>query len=156
MGQDPGLQLAQFRARLEPELVTHVPPAVAVGLQRLGLPPAAVEREHELAAYALAHRVVAHQRLELSDHLCVAAERQVCVDALLEGDHAQLVEPRDLLLGERLVGEVRQRWAAPQRQPLAQPLRRTIRLARGERALTGTHARSNRCTSTSSGPTCST
>ena len=139
MGEDPRLQLAQLWAGLEPQLVAHVSSAVAVGLQRLGLPPAAIEREHELAAYALAHRVVAHERLELADHLRVAAERQVCVDALFERDQAQLVEPRDLLLGERLVGEVRQRWAAPQREPLTQPLRRAIRLARGERALTGTH-----------------
>ena len=139
VGEDLGLELAQLRARLEPQLVAHLPSAVAVGLQRLGLPPAAVEREHELAAYALAQRVLAHERLELADHLRVAAERQVCVDALLDGDQAQLVEPRDLLLGERLVGEVRQRRAAPQRQPLAQPLRRAIRLARGERALAGVH-----------------
>ena len=153
VGEDLGLELAQLRAGLEPELVAHVPSAVAVDLQRLGLPPAAVEREHELAAYALAQRVLAHERLELADHLCVAAEREVCVDALLEGDQAQLLEPRDLLLGERLVVEVRQRRAAPQRQRLgaaAAPAR--SRFARGERALAGAHrAARSAATSTSSG-----
>ena len=52
-----------------------------VGLERLGLAAAAVQREHQLAAQVLAQRVLSHQRLELADELGVAAEREVGLDA---------------------------------------------------------------------------
>ena len=60
------------------------------------------------------------ERLELGDELCVAPEREVRLDALLERDGAQLLEPRDLRLRERLVEEVGERGAAPERERLAQ------------------------------------
>jgi hypothetical protein len=132
LGQDPGLELAQLRARLKAQVLAHAAARVAVGLERLGLPAAAVQREHELSSKALAERVLADEPIEFAGDLPVAPERQVGVHALLEGDEAQLVEPRDLLPCKRLVGEVRQRRAPPQRQPLAQPARRAIGLARGE------------------------
>ena len=50
----------------------------------------------------------------------MAAEREIGVDALLERDGAELLEARDLGLGERLVEEVRERGAAPERERLAE------------------------------------
>jgi hypothetical protein len=46
----------------------------------------------------------------------VAAEREVGLDPLLERGEAEFLEPSDLGLRERLVGEVRERVAAPQVQ----------------------------------------
>ena len=45
-------------------------------------------------------------------------QRQICVDALLEGHAAELIQPCDLALGERLIGNVGQRRPAPQREAL--------------------------------------
>ena len=56
LNQDRLLQPAQCGARLDPELVERGPRA-AVGLERFRLPARAVEREHQLAAQALAVRV---------------------------------------------------------------------------------------------------
>ena len=56
------------------------------------------------------------ERLELADELGVASRGEVVVDALLEAGEAQLLQPRDLGLGEALVGEVGKRRAAPERE----------------------------------------
>ena len=56
--------------------------------------------------------------LELGDELRVTSEREIRLDPLLERDGAQLLEPRDLGLGERLVEEVRERRPAPERECL--------------------------------------
>jgi hypothetical protein len=68
--------------------------------------------------------VLGRDRLQLADQVGVAAARQVGVDALLERGEPQLVQPCDLGLRERLVGEVGERRAAPQRERLAQLLGR--------------------------------
>ncbi len=60
------------------------------------------------------------EALELGDELGVAAEGEVGVDPLLEHDRAELLEPRDLVLRERLVQEVGERGAAPERESVAE------------------------------------
>src|SRR5262249_56843039 len=91
--------------------------------ERLGLPPGAVEREHQLPAEALTQRVPSHEPLELADELRVAAELEIGVDPLLEREYAQLLEARDLICRERFVREVRKRRAAPEAERLVQRLR---------------------------------
>ena len=113
--------------------------ALAKRLQRLGLAPAAIEREHPLTAQALAQRVLGHERLELGHQIGVAAERQVGVDAPLQRHRAPLLEPGDLGLRERLVRDVGQRGPAPQRQGLAQPRRRVAGSVERERLPTVVH-----------------
>ena len=66
----------------------------------------------------LPQRVLSHERLELADQLGVAAELELGRDALLERAEAQLLEPGDLRLGERLVRELRECRPAPERQCL--------------------------------------
>ena len=61
--EDRPLERAQPLARLDPELVDERAARVLVGLQRVGLAVAAVEREHQLAAQPLAVRVLGDQRL---------------------------------------------------------------------------------------------
>src|SRR5262245_33413101 len=58
-----------------------------------------------------------HEGLELADQLGVAPQRQVGVDARLHAGEAQLLETRDLGLGEGLVEELREGGPAPERQP---------------------------------------
>ena len=67
-----------------------------------------------MPVHALAEWMRDRERLELPDELAVAALRQLGVDRLLERGQPQLVQPPDLARGEGLVGDVRQRWAAPQ------------------------------------------
>ena len=50
----------------------------------------------------------------------MAPEREVRLDALLDGDEPELFEPRDLGLGERLVEEVRERRPSPEPERLAE------------------------------------
>ena len=120
LAQDRGLELAELGAGVDAELLDERLARGAVGGERVGLAARAVEREHELRARALAQRLGGDQRLELGDELGVAPEREIRLDPLLERDGAQLLEPRDLGLGERLVEEVGERRAAPERERLAQ------------------------------------
>ena len=119
LGQDRLLQATELDARLHPDLLDQHGARLAVGVQRLGLAAGAIERQHALRVQPLVQRMRADQRLELADHLVVAAFCQVGVDRLLGRAHAQLVQPSDLGGGERLVGHVGERLAVPQRERLA-------------------------------------
>ncbi len=131
--QDRGLELAQLRAGVDAELLDERLAGGAVGGERVRLPAGAVEREHELSARALAERLRLDERLELGDELCMPAEREIRLDPLLDGDRAQLLEPRDLGLRERLVQEVRERRAAPEGERLAQRTLGRCRISPSER-----------------------
>jgi hypothetical protein len=74
------------------------------------------------APEAFAQGLIRDQRLELPDHLVVAPEPEVGLDAVLVGHEAQLIEPRGLALGERLVAQVGEGRPAPQSKRLAQQL----------------------------------
>ena len=127
--EDLTLEPPQVLARLEAELLRERAAALLVGLQRLRLPTRAVEGEHELAPGPFAQRVLADERLELDDELLVASELEIGFDPLLLGGEAELVEARDLGLREVRVSELRQCGAAPERERLAQLLRRELGLA---------------------------
>jgi hypothetical protein len=131
--QDGRLELSQRATRLQPQVLGQPLVALAVDGERLGLPVAPVQRQHELSAEPLPQRVIRDERLELTHDLGVAAELEVGVDPRLDRGHAQLLEPGDLRLRERLVREVRQRPAAPQRQGVAQVQGRLLRRAAVER-----------------------
>ena len=111
--QDPGLQRAQLGARLDADVLDQPLAGGAVGGERLGLAPVAVERRHQLRPQPLAQRVLADEALEVADQPPVAAERELGLDAQLERRGAQLLEPHDRGLRERRVGDVHQRGAAP-------------------------------------------
>ena len=63
--------------------------------------------------------MIAHERLQLGNRLGVTAHRQICLQPLLQRDQSQLLEPADLVAGEHLVLELRERRAAPQLERLA-------------------------------------
>ena len=113
------MQAAQLGAGLDADRVDERVARLAVGLERLGLAAAAVQREHPLRVQALAQRLLGDERLELADDLGVAARLEVLVDRQLERREPQLLEPADLERGERLAGDVVERRPAPQRERLA-------------------------------------
>ena len=131
--EDAQLELPERRPGVDAELLDERPAAALEPMQRVGLPAAAVQREHQLAAQAFAKRVLRDERLELRHQLVMAAERQLSVDAILDRRETELLEPGDLALRERLVSQLGQRLPAPERERLAQagrPLVRIVALSR--------------------------
>ena len=118
--EDRPFELLQLEPGLEPELVVQAVPRLPVHLEPVGLPAAAVEREHQLRPETLAERVVGAERFELGHERQVAAERELGVDALLDRGEAQLLEPLGLDPCEPLELEIRKRPSMPQRLGLAQ------------------------------------
>ena len=60
------MERAQLRPGLDADLLDEHAARVAVGLERLGLAPAAVEREHQLAGEPLARRVLGDEPPQLA------------------------------------------------------------------------------------------
>ena len=147
--QDRLLQLPERRPGLEPELLVQHAPGRLVGLERLGLAPAAVEREHQLAAEPLVEWVLLDQRLELGREIGVAAQLQLGVEQVLRRGEPQLLEAADLDGGERLVDQVAERRPAPKAERLAELL--GTRLRRVARARLGAEPLEPRASTCSGG-----
>ena len=79
---------------------------------------------------ALPEGVPACELLELADELGMPAEGEVRLDALLHREAVQLVQPGAHGARERLVDEIGERRAAPQRQRLPKPVRGNRRRGR--------------------------
>ena len=116
--QDLVMQAPQLRAGLDADLLDERRPRLAVGVQRVGLPPGAVQREHALGVEALAQRLLAHEPVELADDLPVAPGGEIALDRVLERRQPELLEPPDLRRRERFAGDVVQRRAVPERERL--------------------------------------
>ncbi len=131
LAQDRVVQAPQLRRLLDADLLDQRLPGVAIGLKRVDLTPAPVEREHLPRVQPLTLRVLGQQRVDLADDLVMPARGQIRVDRQLRGGQAQLLEPTDLRGRERLVRHVCQRNTAKQRQRLARrPVRGLARLGR--------------------------
>jgi len=128
--QDGALGAPQLRARFDAQLVQQQPAGRPVDRQRLRLPPAAVQGDHQLLVQPLAQGVSGGQRLQLTDQIRVPAEREIGFDTVLEDPGPQLLQPRDLRVRERFIADVGQRRTAPQRQRLPEDRRRPARRAR--------------------------
>ena len=112
--QDRVMERLQLRSRVDPELVHESRTRRGVGIERLGLPPGAVEREHQLPAQSFPQRLLADERLELADELGVAATFEIGVETRLDRDKPELLQPCDLGLRPALVREVCEGGAAPE------------------------------------------
>ena len=121
--QDRLLQLAQLRSRLDAELADEPLARVLERVERLGLAAAAVEREHQLGGEALVRRVLRHQPAQLPDDLGVPPGGDVGLDAARQRGDPGLLEAPHVARGERRVGEVAERCAAPEPERLAQQVR---------------------------------
>ncbi len=130
--EDPALEAAQALARLDAEFLGERHPAPLVGAQRLRLAVRAVQRQHQLGGEALAVGMLRPEHLQLADHLPVPSEGEVGLDPFLERPEPQLLETIDVGGRERLVGEVGQRRAPPQRERLPDAVGRGARVAARE------------------------
>ncbi len=119
LAEDRGLELLELRAGVDAELLEERLAGGSVGGERVCLAPRAVEREHQLRAGPLAHGLRGDERFELGDELGMTTEREIGLDPLLEHGGSQVLEPRDLGLGERFVQEVRERRPLPERERVA-------------------------------------
>ena len=131
--QDRALELLQHPAGLKPELLPQQLARLPVDRQRVGLPPSAIQRKHQLPTQPLLQRVRRDQRLELRDQLAIASQRQVRLDPILKRRQPRLLQPPDRGLRKRLVREISQRLPSPQPQRRAKPLPRTLRISFGKR-----------------------
>ena len=157
LGENRLLELPQALARLDPELVGQRAAGVAVGLQRVGLAVAAVQREHQLRAQALAVRVLGDQALEPFEQVCVLTQRELGLREQLQDGHAQVFQAQRLTLREPLVREIRERRAAPQgervlerfapRSPDGPPRARRGRPRGGARSGAASRAPASSCSS---------
>ena len=124
--EDRGLEIANHRRRLQAELFAQSVPVLVRGAQRFGLPARPVQREHQLAAEALAQRMVHKQRFELSHDLIVVADRQLGFDLRLGRDDPQLVEPDRFWADPLGVGELDERGTAPLGQRRLERVQRRV------------------------------
>ena len=83
MGEHSGVQALQGLAGVDAELIGEQVAGPAVGGQRLGLPVAPVQRQHQLAVQPLPQRMLGGQLLQLGGERIVPAKRQIGVDPRL-------------------------------------------------------------------------
>ena len=116
---------AQLRAGLDGELLGERAAGLPVGPQRVALPPAPVQRHHQLAPPALAQRCRRHRRLQLRHHPGVVAPLQLPVHAVVDRRIPQLGHPRaDTAASPRSVAPAN---ASPRHKPNASSASRTAR-----------------------------
>src|SRR5206468_460725 len=87
--------------------------------------------EHQLTAQPLPQWMLRGQRIQLRHNRLVASERELGLHALLDRREPEIVQPLDLLLGERVVGEVSQRRPAPEGESSPKQLQCLSRSRRG-------------------------
>src|SRR4029450_12062015 len=124
--QDRRVELLKRRRWLDPELLHEHPARVLVGLERLRLPPASIERKHQLAARALTQRVLANDLLEFAHERRRATALGLRLDPLLDRGQAKFLEPCRLVLRERLIWKIGERRPAPEAQGVGHTARTTL------------------------------
>ncbi len=134
MLQDGALDSPQPRTRFDAELLHQCPPSRPVNRERLCLPPASVQRDHQLLVKPLAQWVIADQRLQLTDQVPMTAKGEVSLNPVLDHTSSNLLQPGDLPLREPLLAHIGQGRTAPECQCLTKVRRCPIRHAIHERA----------------------
>jgi hypothetical protein len=119
----------QLRAWFEAQFLGERVPRVAVGGERVRLPAAPVQGEHELDAEALAERVAPHQRRQLGHQVGVEPKGEVGVEPVLDHREPVGLQPCRLLDQGGLALEVLEGRTAPQAFRGAQQLTRPVWLA---------------------------
>ena len=103
------LERLQLRPRLQSELVDEQVTSRLVGPQCVGLPPAPIEREHQLGVEPFPIGVVADRVRERTDRVDVVAQGKAAVgESFVSGEH-ELGDPGRRRLGEAELGEVTER-----------------------------------------------
>ena len=118
------MQQGQLGTGIDAELIGQHAAHVLEGGQRVGLPAAAVQAQHELRVELLLQRMRRGQLAEFGHDLAMPAEVQVGVDPGDQRLHPLVLDGRHLAVPQQLRRHVGQRLAAPQRERLAQQVRR--------------------------------
>ena len=118
--EHPPLEIPERLARLDPQLFDEGSSRVAVNLERLAHPAAAVEREHQLGPEPLAQWMLRDQPPELRHEVHVAAQRELALQPILERGEPQLLEAPYLALRGGVVDEIGERRPAPEAQRRAE------------------------------------
>ena len=118
------LQPAQFGGRVQAEVLGKRLADPVIYGQRVSLPAAPVQGQHQLTVRPLAQRLLRNDGLQFGDHVRVAARGQFQLDTFLRCGEAELGQPVGLAQGPLPLGELRQRFASPQ------PQRPRVRLGR--------------------------
>ena len=123
-------QLLQRPTRFDTHLVRERPPGTAVGIQRVGLPPRAIQAHHQLLVQPLVQRMPGDQALQFPDEFGVPTHHQIGLDPGDHHVHPLFGQSRDLGLRERQRHELGQRRSPPQLQRLGEPGRGHVRCGR--------------------------
>jgi hypothetical protein len=105
----------QVSAWIDAEFLGQDAPALLEYPQRLGVPAATVERDHQQSAHPLAQRMIRHHRRQVGYDFLMPAERKQHVGLLFGGGGPQLAQPHPLGLRER-PRHSGERDASPQRE----------------------------------------
>ena len=98
------------------------------GRQRVGLPSAAIQRQHLQLHQALLEGMRDDQRLQLAQQLAVAAQLEVELDPLDDRGQPLLLQPRALAVEQAVRAHSPERLAAPDTKRLLDPLAGAPRL----------------------------
>ena len=108
MGEDGRVQVPQRFPGVDAELAGEQVAGTPVGGERLGLPAAAIQRQHELAVQPLPQRMLGDQVLQLAGERVVPAKRQVSIDPRLQRGEPEFFQAGCLGPDERVVGQIGQ------------------------------------------------
>lgn len=137
VAQDLLLQPDELRRRVDAQLLGQQVACLGEHCQRAGLAARPVQRHHQVRPEALVQRIRVRQRTQLTDQLTRATAGEVGGYAIVEHGQAQVGQAGGLS-GERpLVGEVRERLAAPQPERRLQQPRRLGRVGGQQPPATG-------------------
>ena len=130
VGEDHPLQLPQLRARLQPQLVGQHPPGRPILSQRLRLTARAGKGPGSAGRATAPERLLDDQSLQLANQLGVRGRAQDRPRSAPPHTRAGALQPTCLGLRERLVAQVGQRGASPQRERLVEQLMRPASIPR--------------------------
>ena len=128
-------QPTQLLPGLQAQLGGQHVPGPPVGCQRIGLPFAPVQRQHQQPPQPLPQRMLCDQALQLPGHLRVQPELDVGLDPALHRRQPQLLQPGRLPRQRLHLTHIGQRRAVPQPQRLPETSRRRRRVIPAQRRL---------------------
>lgn len=126
LAQEREVDLGEFGARVDAELVRECRTDAFVRHQRVGLPTRRVQRPHQLALETFAERMGGGEAFEHRKDLGLPAAGEVGLEPVLGGGQSEPVETDTGRLGERRVGGVGQGRTSPERLRLVEYGRRLL------------------------------
>ena len=114
--EDRRFQVAQLLAGVYTQLLIQTQAQPVVGGQRISLPAAAVQRQHELRVDLLVQRALGRELFQIGHQRQMLSTREPGLGQGQPDLHGEQLQPLRLLLQPGQAGQVRQRLPAPQRQ----------------------------------------